>query len=159
MNGVPAHFIANSVALSVAAGIPGAVLASAQGGRFGSLRPIALAACLRLIAAFLVPGAYGVLAFSVAGILYFFSSCYSVAYQCTLINFIDANDRAVPIAGAFAFFGSTGGAVLPALFGRTGVINSVVRVVTITTCLSAALYALSWVIDKRMRCATSREYI
>jgi predicted MFS family arabinose efflux permease len=140
---IAAPVIAKCVALSVVAGIPGALLAWAQGSRLGNLWPIALAACLRLLAPLLLAKASGALAFGTAGILYFLSTCYSLAYQCELINVVDISGRAVPLAGAFAFFGSTVGAALPALFTGSSISNAVVWILAISTCVSVAMSSLS----------------
>jgi predicted MFS family arabinose efflux permease len=147
--GMAGRAIADCVALSVAAGIPGGLLASAQGGRFGSLRPLAFAGGLMLIAALLLGTSPGVLAFGAAGTLYYFAWCYSLAYQFTLVNALDATGRAVALTGACAFFGSAGGAALAAPFVSPKDFRVVVWIVVVAACVSVGMYALASLIHER----------
>jgi predicted MFS family arabinose efflux permease len=147
--GLTTHVIADCVALSVAAGIPGGLLASAQGSRFGRLWPLVLAAALMLIAALLLGGAPRVLAFGAAGVLYYFGWCYSLTYQFTLVNTVDASGRAVALTGACAFFGSAGGAALAAPLIAPNDYRAVVWIVAVAAGLSVALYALASMIHER----------
>ncbi len=147
--GLPTHVVADCTAVSVAAGIPGGLLASAQGGRLGMLRPLAFATSLTLIAAWLLGGAHGLLAFGAAGVLYYFSWCYSLAYQFTLVNRVDVTGRAVALTGACAFFGSAGGAALAALFVTPSDYHAVVWIVVIAACASVVLYAFASLIHGR----------
>jgi predicted MFS family arabinose efflux permease len=149
--GLTPHTIADCVALSVAAGIPGGLLASAQGSRFGRLGPLVLAAALMLIAALLLGATPRVLAFGAAGVLYYFGWCYSLAYQFTLVNTVDASGRAVALTGACAFFGSAGGAALAAPFVTPNDYQAVVWIVAVAAGLSVALYGLSSMIHERGR--------
>ncbi|HJS91547.1 MAG TPA: MFS transporter [Steroidobacteraceae bacterium] len=147
--GMSSRVIADCVALSVAAGIPGGLLASAQGRRFGSLWPLTFAASLMLIAALLLDTAPGALAFGAAGILYYFAWCYSLAYQFTLVNTVDATGRAVALTGACAFFGSAAGAALAAPFVTPNDYRAVVWIVAAAAAISVALYALASLIHER----------
>lgn len=147
--GLNPHTIADCVALSVAAGIPGGLLASAQGSRFGRLWPLVLAAALMLIAALLLGAAPRVLAFGAAGVLYYFGWCYSLAYQFTLVNTVDASGRAVALTGACAFFGSAGGAALAAPFVTPTDYQAVVWIVAVAAGLSVALYASASMVHER----------
>ncbi len=141
--GMTTRTIADCVALSVAAGIPGGLLAAAQGKRFGSLPSLSFAACLMLIAAALLGAGDGVLAFGAAGVLYYFAWCYSLAHQFTLVNSVDATGRAVALTGACAFFGSAGGAALAAPFVSPNDYHAVVWIVVVAACASIAMYAVS----------------
>ena len=147
--GMTTRVVADCVALSVAAGIPGGLLASAQGNRLGSFRPLAFATALMLIGAFLLGEIHGVVAFGAAGILYYFAWCYSLAYQFTLVNTFDASGRAVALTGACAFFGSAGGAALAAPFVTPDDYHAVVWIVVIAACASVAMYRLSTLIHAR----------
>ena len=147
--GMAAHVVADTVALSVAAGIPGGLLASAQGGRFGTLWPLAFATCVTLVAALFLGAVQGTLAFGAAGILYYFSWCYSLAYQFTLVNRVDVTGRAVALTGGCAFFGSAGGSALAALFVTPSDYHSVVWIVVVAACISFAMYALAALIHGR----------
>lgn len=141
--------VADCVALSVAAGIPGGLLAAVQGKRFGSLLSLSFASGLMLIAAGLLGAGAGVLAFGAAGILYYFAWCYSLAHQFTLVNRVDATGRAVALTGACAFFGSAGGAALTAPFVSPHDYHAVVWVIVIAACASVAMYAVSSLIHAR----------
>jgi len=147
--GISSRAIADCVALSVAAGIPGGLLASTQRRRLGTLPPLALAGCLMLIAALLLGMTRGVFAFGAAGILYYFAWCYSLAYQLTLVNAVDATGRAVALTGACAFFGSAAGAALVAPFVSPRDFQAVVWLVAIAAGLSVGMYALASLIQER----------
>ncbi|MGH8289734.1 MAG: MFS transporter [Steroidobacteraceae bacterium] len=147
--GITTRVIADCAALSVAAGIPGGLLASAQGNRFGRLWPLVFAAVLMLIAALLLGGVHGALAFGAAGILYYFAWCYSLTYQLTLVNTVDATGRAVALTGACAFFGSAGGAALAALFVTPNDFQALVWIVAVAACVSVGMYALASLIHAR----------
>jgi hypothetical protein len=141
--GMTSQQVANWSAIAVAAGIPGGVLAWLQGGRFGNLRPLIFACALILIAAALLMGSHGTTAFGVAGAVYYFAWCYGVAYQYALVNAVDATGRAVAVTGAFAFFGSAGGAGLAALFVTPHDYGAVVWIVAVTICVSTAMFAIA----------------
>lgn len=147
--GIASPIIADCVALSVAAGIPGGLLASAQGNRFGSLWPLVFATALILIGAFFLGGAGGAVDFGAAGVLYYFAWCYSLAYQFTLVNTVDATGRAVALTGACAFFGSAAGAALAAAFVTPEDYRAVVWIVVLATCLSVVAYAFASVLYER----------
>jgi MFS transporter, DHA1 family, inner membrane transport protein len=141
--GITAQQVGNWAAIAVAAGIPGGVLASLQGDRFGNLRPLVLACALILTAAALLLGLHGATAFGVAGAIYYFAWCYGVAYQYALVNAVDPTGRAVAITGGCAFFGSAGGAALAAVFVTPHDYHAVVWIVAVTICISTAMFALA----------------
>jgi hypothetical protein len=146
--GMTTQAVANWAAIAVAAGIPGGLLASLQGGRFGNLRPLAFAAVLMLIAAVLLTGAYGVTAFGVAGAIYYFAWCYCLAYQFALVNAVDATGRAIAVTGGCAFFGSAGGAGLAALFVTPHDYHAVIWIVAAGACVSTAMFASASLLAK-----------
>jgi predicted MFS family arabinose efflux permease len=147
--GMTAREVANWTAVAVAAGIPGGLLASVQGARLGTLRPLALAAGLILISALLLTGSYGATAFGIAGALYYFAWCYCLAYQFALVNAVDKTGRAIAITGACAFFGSAGGAALAALFVTPHDYLAVVWIVTVGICVSTVMFAAAAVVHRR----------
>lgn len=147
--GLSASLVADCLALSVAAGIPGGLLASAQGNRFGILWPLGFATALMLTAALLLDAATGVWAFGAAGVLYYFAWCYSLAYQFTLVNSVDATGRAVALTGACAFFGSAGGAAVAAPFVSPHDYRAVVWIAVIAACLSLLAYLFAWLLHAR----------
>jgi hypothetical protein len=147
--GITRALIADCVALSVAAGIPGGLLAAAQGARLGRLAPLVLSGAMMMTAAFLLRSAGGALVFGVAGVLYYFAWCYSLTYQFSLVNAVDVTGRAVALTGACAFFGSAGGAALAAIFVTPAGYRAVVWIAGLAACLSVAVYALAAVLHKR----------
>jgi predicted MFS family arabinose efflux permease len=147
--GMTARTVADWAAAGVAAGIPAGMLASAQGHRFGSLRPLGGAGLLMLIAAILLSGAYGSIAFGIAGMLYYFAWCYSLSYQFALVNAVDPTGRAVAVTGACAFFGSAAGAAFAALFVTPNDYRAVIWMVAAAACLSPSLYALARAVHRR----------
>ena len=144
-----AQQVANWAAIAVAAGIPGGILASVQGGRLGNLRPVAFSAALILISAAFLTGSHGATAFGVAGAIYYFAWCYGVAYQYALVNAVDPTGRAIAITGGCAFFGSAGGAALAALFVTPHDYAAVVWIVAVGVCVSTAMFAVAAAIHNR----------
>lgn len=147
--GLTTRAVADWAAAGVAAGIPAGIIASAQSRRFGSLWPLACAGLLMLIAAILLSGVYGLVAFGIAGMLYYFAWCYSLTYQFALVNAVDPTGRAVAVTGACAFFGSAAGAAFTALFVGPNDYHAVVWIVAIAACVSPALYTLSHAVHRR----------
>lgn len=146
--GMTGREVANWAAIAVAAGIPGGVLASVQGGRLGNLRPLVFSAVLILIAAALLTGSRGATAFGIAGAIYYFAWCYGVAYQYALVNAVDPTGRAVAITGGCAFFGSAGGAALAAIFVTPHDYHPVVWIVAVGVCISTALFSICSLLAK-----------
>ncbi len=148
--GMPGPLIAECIAVSVAAGIPGGLLASAQGNRFGSLMPLAFATALVLAAAQLLSGAHGgALRFGTAGFLYSFAWCYALAYQFTFVNAVDASGRAVAVTGACGSFGTAAGASLAAAWVSPHDFQAVIWIVVIASCVSLAMYGISAALHER----------
>jgi len=147
--GMTAQQVANWAAIAVAAGIPGGLLAWAQGARLGNLRPLVFSAALILIAAVLLTGSHGATVFGVAGAIYYFAWCYGVAYQYALVNAVDATGRAIAVTGAFAFFGSAGGAGLAAVFVTPHDYRAVVWIVAVGVCVSTAMFAIATAMHER----------
>lgn len=147
--GLTTRAVAGWAAAGVAAGIPAGIIASAQGRSFGILWPLGGAGLLMLIAAVLLSGVYGLVAFGIAGMLYYFAWCYSLTFQFALVNTVDRTGRAVAVTGACAFFGSAAGAAFAALFVAPNDYHSVVWIVAVAGCVSPALYALSYAVHRR----------
>lgn len=147
--GMAGQQVANWAAVAVAAGIPGGVLASVQGERFGNVRPLVFSAVLILIAASLLTGSRGATAFGAAGAIYYFAWCYGVAYQYALVNAVDPTGRAIAITGGCAFFGSAGGAALAALFVTPHDYDAVVWILAVGVCVSTAMFAMAAVMHDR----------
>jgi hypothetical protein len=149
--GVTPQQVGNWSAIAVAAGIPGGVLAWAQGDRFGNFRPLVLACVLILIAAAVLLGSHGAITFGLAGAIYYFAWCYGVAYQYALVNAVDPTGRAIAITGGCAFFGSAGGAALAALFVTPNDYDAVVWIVAVTICVSTTMFAIAAALHKRAK--------
>lgn len=147
--GLTTRAVAGWAAAGVAAGIPAGIIASAQGRRLGSLWPLGCAGLLMLLAAVLLSGVYGLMAFGIAGMLYYFAWCYSLTFQFALVNAVDPTGRAVAVTGACAFFGSAAGAAFTALFVAPNDYHAVVWIVAVAACASPALYALSHAVHRR----------
>ena len=147
--GMSARQVADWAAIAVAAGIPGGLLAWAQGDRLGNLRPLVFSAVLILIAAGMLTGSHGATAFGLAGAIYYFAWCYGVAYQYSLVNAVDATGRAIAVTGAFAFFGSAGGAGLAALWVTPHDYGAVIWIVAVGVCVSTAMFAMAAMVHQR----------
>ena len=147
--GISGALIADCVALSVTAGIPGGLLAAVQGSRLGRLPPLVLSGALMVIAALLLRSAGGVHVFGAAGVLYYFAWCYSLTYQFSLVNAVDVTGRAVALTGACAFFGSAGGSALAAVLVAPAGYRAVAWIAGLAACLSVVAYALASMLHKR----------
>ncbi len=141
--GLSSRVVANSVAGSIGTGILGGLLAWALGERFGRLWPIGITALLTIVAALLLYGRFGVAAFVVSGVLYYFAWNYSYPYQLAVVNEVDSTGRAVAITQAFGFLGMSVGAGLAALWVSPGDYRAVSWVAVIAVGVSVALYLLS----------------
>jgi len=144
--GMTPDVVANCVAAGVSAGILGGALAWALGDRRGRVWPLCISCAMTVAAALLLNGTFGVTAFLLAGLLYFFAWNYSVAYQLAIVNAVDTTGRGVAMTQAFAFFGSAGGAGAAAIFVRPGNYHAVIWLVVLAVCVSTALFALSFVL-------------
>jgi predicted MFS family arabinose efflux permease len=145
--GMTARAVADGLATGISAGILGGVLAWALGDRIGRLWPISVATILTVIGAFLVSGPFGVVAFTISGMLYFFAWNYSYVYQLAIINAVDTTGRAVAITQAFGYLGGSAGAGTAALFLRPSDYSAVIWVTVIAVCLSTALFVLASLVD------------
>jgi len=147
-HGLTSRVVANCIAAGVSAGVLGGLLAWALGNRYGKLGPLGIAAFLTVGAALLLNGAFGVGAFVLSGLLYYFAWNYSLAYQFAMINAVDATGRGVAIAGAFGYLGAAGGAALAALFVAPGEYHAVIWLVVVAVCISTVLFVLSSAVHK-----------
>jgi hypothetical protein len=152
--GMTARVVANCLAAGISAGILGGALAWALGDRFGGLWPLCVSGLLTVMAALLLNGPFGVAAFLVSGLLYFFALNYAVAYQLAGVTAVDSTGRGVAISQAFVFLGAAAGAGIAASFVKPGDYQAVIWLVMGAVCLSTALFALSFAVHKyeRARC-------
>ena len=141
--GLTERVVANGLATGISAGALGGVFAWVLGERIGRFLPVGIGAILTVVAAFLVSGSFGVGAFVVSGLLYFFAWNYSYVYQLSIINAVDTTGRAVAITQAFGYAGGSAGAAAAASLLRPGDYSGVTWVTTVSVCLSTALFAVA----------------
>jgi len=146
--GLTARVVANCLAAGVSAGILGGALAWALGDRLGRLWPLCVSGFLTVVAALLLNGPFGVAAFVVSGLLYFFAWNYAVAYQLAGVSAVDSTGRGVAISQAFVFLGAAAGAGIAAIFVKPGDYHAVIGLVVGAVCLSTALFALSFAVHR-----------
>jgi predicted MFS family arabinose efflux permease len=145
--GVAAGFDANtigfSLALGVAFGIPGALLASWCGDRYGRLAPLALGAVGTVVAVVLLGDGMGRGDYLVALALYNFVWNFSLAFQYAAVNAADASGRSVAAAPAFHGAGGAVGPGVTALFVSAESLIAVNILAAATVILSFVLFALA----------------
>lgn len=144
--GHAARQVADSLALGVGLGLPGALLAAWWGERHGRIRPLALGALLVLVAAALASGTPGLPRLAASCVVYNLAWNLSLAYQYAAVNALDRSGRAVAVTPAFAAAGIAAGPALAALFVGAGDF----RVVVLLTA-AAALSSLAcfWASTRR----------
>lgn len=114
--GFEAQQIGNGLAIGVALGIPGALLASWCGDRFGRVGPLSIGAFGTVVAlGFLGPG-MSLPVYVLAAALYNFVWNFSLAFQYAAVNAVDAGGRAVAAAPAFHGAGAAAGPALVAFY-------------------------------------------
>ncbi len=112
LSGFDAVQIGNSLALGVSVGIPGALLASWCGDRFGRIGPLLVGTLGTVVAVWLLGQEMSLTAYVVAATVYNFAWNFSLPFQYATVNAVDVSGRGV--AAAPAFHGA-GGAVGPGL--------------------------------------------
>jgi len=109
------------LALGVACGIPGALLAAWWGDRSGRLLPLALGTLGTVGALMLLSENMGTPAFAAGVALYNLAWNFSLAFQYAAVNAVDTSGRAVAAAPAFhGLGGALGPAAAAALVGAWG---------------------------------------
>ena len=104
------------LAIGVFFGIPGALLASWCGDRFGRVGPLAVGAVGTLMALGLLNQAMPFATYVLAAALYNFVWNFSLAYQYAAVNAVDSGGRGVAAAPAFHGAGAAVGPALVALY-------------------------------------------
>lgn len=145
--GFTAEGLGNALALGVATGMTGSLVASWQGTRFGRVVPLAWGAAGTVLAvAFLLP-AVGLSIFVVALALYNFVLNYSLTYQYAVIAAADESGRGVAVAAAFQMAGGAIGPavaallIAPASFVAVNTLAAIGAIVSFGLFLSAARVA------------------
>jgi MFS family permease len=141
--GLASQVIANDLALGVAVGIGGALLASWWGERYGRTGPIGIAALLIVVAVLMLPYASRSAAFLLSTAVYNFAWNYSLAYQYAAVNAVDDSGRGVAIAPAFHSGGGAAGPAVAALSVTAGNYHGVYWITTAAVLLSFVAFALS----------------
>nr|WP_279537185.1 MFS transporter [Aestuariicella hydrocarbonica] len=108
--------IGESLAVGVAFGVPGALLASWCGERYGRLLPLAVGALIMVGALLMLVGRIDEKSYLLALALYNFSWNFSLAYQYAAVNAADDSGRSVAAAPAFHALGAAVGPGVAALF-------------------------------------------
>jgi predicted MFS family arabinose efflux permease len=116
MAGLGAQAIGNGLAIGVSLGIPGALLASWCGDRFGRLWPLALGSAGTVIALLLLGDGVSWGGFVIAVALYNFVWNFSLAFQYAAVHAVDPGGRGVAAAPAFHGAGAAAGPALAALY-------------------------------------------
>jgi len=110
-----AQEVADSLALGVGLGLPGALLAAWWGERRGRVLPLALGALLIVVSAALVLHRPALAQLSASAVLYNLAWNLSLAYQYAAVNALDRSGRAVAVTPAFAAGGIALGPAVAAL--------------------------------------------
>ena len=148
LEGFGATAIGRSLAIGVAFGVPGALLASWSGERFGRMGPLALGAATILIALYLLQGGMTSTDFLIAIILYNFGWNYSLPYQYAAVNAADASGRGVSITPAFHGAGAAIGPSIAAFYVTAESYAAVNVVAAIAATLSLVLFI--WALRRSM---------
>jgi MFS family permease len=141
--GHDAQAVANTIAVGVACGLPGALLAAWLGERFGRVLPLAIGAALVVAAVLLVRGAPGIAQLAWSGVLYNFAWNYSLAYQYAAVNALDTSGRAVAVSPALAAAGIAAGPAVAGFLVGGDDYTSVIWLTSAAAVASAAAFALS----------------
>jgi predicted MFS family arabinose efflux permease len=108
--------IGNSLAVGVAVGIPGALLAAWLGERFGRLGPLAIGALGTLVALFLLDPGMSVTSYVLAVVIYNFVWNFSLTFQYAAVNAVDVSGRGIAAAPAFHGLGAALGPGIAAMY-------------------------------------------
>ncbi len=111
-----AQQIGSGLAIGVFFGIPGALLASWCGDRFGRVAPLTLGAAGTVVALVLLRSGMSFAAYVMAVAIYNFVWNFSLAFQYAAVNAVDPGGRGVAAAPAFHGAGVAVGPAFAALF-------------------------------------------
>jgi predicted MFS family arabinose efflux permease len=141
--GFDAGTIGFSLAVGVAFGIPGALLASWCGERYGRLGPLGLGAAGTVVALVLLNEGMGKGEYLAALAVYNFVWNFSLAFQYAAVNAADASGRSVAAAPAFHGAGGAVGPGVVALFVSAESLIAVNILAAATVIVSFALFVAS----------------
>jgi MFS family permease len=114
--GFGAQQIGSGLAIGVALGIPGALLASWCGDRFGRVGPLTIGAVGTVVALLLLGPGMSLPVYVLAAALYNFVWNFSLAFQYAAVNAVDPGGRGVAAAPAFHGAGAAAGPALVAFY-------------------------------------------
>ncbi|MEM8661633.1 MAG: hypothetical protein AAGF35_12175, partial [Pseudomonadota bacterium] len=135
--------IGTGLAVGVAFGIPGALLASWFGNRMGRVLPLTIGATGTIVALFVLGTEFTIISFTLAMALYNFVWNFSLAFQYAAVNAVDDSGRAVAAAPAFHGVGAAVGPATVALFVTETDLQVVNIMAAIATVLSLLLFVVA----------------
>jgi predicted MFS family arabinose efflux permease len=135
--------IGTSLAIGVAVGIPGALLASWCGDRYGRLGPLAVGAVGTVVAVILLGEGMSLSRYVLAAVIYNFVWNFSLAFQYATVNAVDEAGRSVAVAPAFHGAGATAGPALAALYVSEESLVAVNWLAGVAVLVSFALFAVA----------------
>lgn len=141
--------IGKSLAIGVAAGIPGALLASALGERFGRLAPLTISAIGTVAALALLGPSMSLVGYIIAAVLYNFVWNFSLTYQYAGVNAVDRSGRAIAMAPAFHGAGAAVGPGVAAMFVTEQSLAAVNIFASASVIISLACFALAIMLARR----------
>lgn len=141
--------LSNGLAIGVAFGIPGSLLASWLRERRGRLLPIAVSAFGIVISALMLIGAFGLTAFVSSAILYNIAWNLSLAYQYSTVSAVDESGRGIAVAPAFHGAGGAAGPLVAGLLVSPSDHSSVLWLVCVSVMASLACFALATRLTRR----------
>lgn len=141
--GLATQVIANGLAVGVAFGIAGALLASWLGDRRGRLLPIGVGAALTVGAVVPLLAHFGVVIFVGSAIVYNFVWNLSLAFQYSTVNAVDRSGRGVAAAPAFHAAGAAAGPAVAAFLIAPGNFRPVIFLVAASVLLSFGCFRLA----------------
>jgi predicted MFS family arabinose efflux permease len=136
-----ADAIGNGLAIGVAFGVPGALLAAWCGDRYSRIAMIGLGAAATVLALWLLRGTPTFAAFVVAAAIYNLAWNFSLSFQYAAVNAIDESGRAVAVAPAFHGAGAAVGPAAGALLVDSHGLAVVLLIGAAAVVLSALLFA------------------
>lgn len=149
LEGLEAQQIGTGLAVAVSLGIPGALLASWCGDRFGRLGPLAIGAVGTVVALLFLGQGMQLATYIAAVALYNFVWNFSLAFQYAAVNAVDASGRGVAAAPAFHGAGVAVGPAVAALYVTESNLDSVNLVAGIGVILSLLLFTMAIVLSQR----------
>ncbi len=135
--------IGNSLAAGVATGIPGALCAAWLGERFGRLGPLAFAAMATLVAIWLLDSSMSMMAYVTAMVIYNFAWNFSLTYQYSAVNAVDATGRGVAASPAFHGLGAAVGPGIAAMLVTESSLAAVNWLAGVAVVVSLLLFGLA----------------